>query len=325
MVWQNVNANPFQSVEQPRRAVTGRRLRSFRHASQRRWRFFEAIRIGGTATITISRTIAAWTTRKTSTHAGASFALESAGERKPPSRSGPSMDASGALRLGCRGLPVARQHSPRRILALPAPQRPDPRVSQRIADDQGGWLRGGPMISSSARKTPTGQMGFHHHRGVSMVCRLGPRHDDCAAGAVAGHRPVRPGEAGAGRFFAQYCSEGMIPQTSSMITAMSRTTNTVGCQPSGSSMLLSSICGTRVDKATFDKGTCAPACPGDPRRLSPRDAVFTIKMDEADGLMNQGDSDTQLTWDGRQVRRASLSTPRQGKGRRNQCASGITL
>ena len=79
---------------------------------------------------------------------------------------------------------------------------------------------------------------------------------------------------------------------------------------SGSSTPRSNICAIPNDKATFDK-ILRPACQSiiDGYRRGTR---YHIKMDEADGLISQGDEHTQLTWMDAKCGNVAF-TPRQGK------------
>jgi len=108
--------------------------------------------------------------------------------------------------------------------------------------------------------------------------------------------------------FAQYCSEGMIPNRFDDYTN-EPSYNTVDASLWFIHAVFEYLRYTG-DRATFDK-ILKPACQSiiDGYRKGTR---FHIKMDEADGLISQGDAHTQLTWMDAKTNDVAF-TPRQGK------------
>ncbi|HWE04756.1 MAG TPA: amylo-alpha-1,6-glucosidase [Tepidisphaeraceae bacterium] len=108
--------------------------------------------------------------------------------------------------------------------------------------------------------------------------------------------------------FAQYCSEGMIPNRFDDYTN-EPSYNTVDASLWFIHAVFEYLRYTG-DRVTFD-ALLRPACQSilDGYRKGTR---FNIKMDEADGLISQGDAHTQLTWMDAKTNDVAF-TPRQGK------------
>ena len=108
--------------------------------------------------------------------------------------------------------------------------------------------------------------------------------------------------------FAQYCSEGMIPNRFDDYSNQP-SYNTVDASLWFIHAAFEYLRYTN-DKATFD-AVLRPACQSiiDGYRRGTR---YRIKMDEADGLISQGDANTQLTWMDAKCNGVAF-TPRQGK------------
>lgn len=110
------------------------------------------------------------------------------------------------------------------------------------------------------------------------------------------------------RVFAQYCSEGMIPNVFDDYSN-EPSYNTVDASLWFIHAVFEYLRYSN-DRATFES-ELRPACRSiiDGYRRGTRDH---IKMDEADGLVSQGDADTQLTWMDAKCG-GVVFTPRQGK------------
>ncbi len=108
--------------------------------------------------------------------------------------------------------------------------------------------------------------------------------------------------------FAQYCSEGMIPNRFDDYTS-EPSYNTVDASLWFIHAVFEYL-RYSDDRLTFDQ-TLKPACQSilDGYRRGTR---YHIKMDEADGLITQGDFHTQLTWMDAKTNDVAF-TPRQGK------------
>ncbi|HET6248700.1 MAG TPA: amylo-alpha-1,6-glucosidase [Tepidisphaeraceae bacterium] len=108
--------------------------------------------------------------------------------------------------------------------------------------------------------------------------------------------------------FAQYCSEGMIPNRFDDYTN-DPSYNTVDASLWFIHAAFEYLRYSN-DKATFDK-ILRPACQSilEGYRKGTR---YNIKMDDADGLITQGDANTQLTWMDAKCNGVAF-TPRQGK------------
>src|ERR1700743_1687351 len=108
--------------------------------------------------------------------------------------------------------------------------------------------------------------------------------------------------------FAQYCSEGMIPNVFDDYSNQPHY-NTVDASLWFIHAVFEYLRYTG-DKATFEK-MLRPACQAIVDGYS-RGTRFNIKMDPADGLVSQGDAQTQLTWMDAKCGDIAF-TPRQGK------------
>ena len=147
----------------------------------------------------------------------------------------------------------------------------------------------------------------HRHRRLSLVHRLGPRHDDQPGRADAGHRPAR--EAGCIlRTFAHYIRDGLIPN-------LFPEGEKEGLYHTADATLWFFHAFDRYLEVHRRSGTLQPIAAEAASTSSDhhlRGTRFGIGVDPADGLLRQGAEGYQLTWMDAKVG-DWVVTPRRGK------------